>query len=517
LVTGRKLLLADDSATIQKVVELTFSDEGMEVVTVGDGRQAVEKLDEVLPDIVLADVFMPGMSGYEVCEYIKRTERFSHIPVMLLVGSFEPFDEAEARRVGADDYLTKPFQSIRTLIGKVGGLLSGGGAGEDATTRKLVPPPEAEKENRPETGFLERSTADTAPLPQHEREQQREGAAHAAREVSYNDLSMDDELIETMPGYDYAGGTTGAHDPRMTAQYSAADFEEAGISPTNQHAPTPPEEEIFDGYSTVPAAQPSHTAPAGGRAVSSQSVTGQPVTASARAGSSGIASADDALLDLGDMDAPPSMVEADDFILDLRDETSEQPQPSAAASFAEAPAHVFETPSFETAEESDAAARTDYEQAQGDYAGAQAFAGEQASAFAPAEEATAPAEEAAPVEETAHASQYRPAAEDTPTEEFYLNAQAAPTEHLPDDFQMQGTASATTAETESGVAAAAETPASTPAGQITLEQLSPEAIDAIARRAVELLSERVVEQIAWEVVPDLAERLIKRRLEAEKQ
>jgi CheY-like chemotaxis protein len=513
LVTGRKLLLADDSATIQKVVDLTFSDEGMEVITVSDGRQAVDKLDEVLPDIVLADVFMPGLSGYEVCAYIKRTERFSHIPVMLLVGSFEPFDEAEARRVGADDYLTKPFQSIRTLIGKVGGLLSGGGSNEDATTRKLVPPPEAEKENRPETGFLERSTADTAPLPQHEREQQRERAASSAREVSYNDLSMDDELIETMPGYDYAGGTD-AQDPRLTAQYSAADFAEAGLSPTDQHAPAPPAEEgIFDGYATVPAAQPPRTAPAGGRPASNQPVSSQPVTASARASSS-IASADDALLDLGDMDAPAAMVEADDFILDLRDEASEQP--SAAASFDEAPAPAFETPSFETAEELDAAARTDYEQAQDGDAGAQAVTGEQPSAFAPVEEATAPAEEAAHAEEAARVSQYQPAAEDTPTEEFYLNAQAAPTEHLPDDFQMQGTASAPTAETESSVAAAAETPASTPVGQITLEQLAPEAIDAIARRAVELLSERAVEQIAWEVVPDLAERLIKRRLEEEK-
>jgi CheY-like chemotaxis protein len=521
LVTGRKLLLADDSATIQKVIDLTFSDEGLEVITVSDGRQAIEKLDEVLPDIVLADIFMPGMSGYEVCEYIKRTERFSHIPVMLLVGSFEPFDEAEARRVGADDYLTKPFQSIRTLIGKVSGLLSGGGSNEDATTRKLVPPPEAEKENRPETGFLERSTADTAPLPQHEREQKEVAGGHAAREVSYNDLSMDDELIETMPGSGYAGGasaSTDAQDPRMTAQYSAADFEEAGISPTNQHAPAPapPEEEIFDGYATVPAAQPA-AQPAPAATAASRPVSSQPVMASARASS--IASADDALLDLGDLDAPHSMIEADDFILDLRDETDEQP--SAAASFNEAPAYTFETPSFETAEEMDAAARTDYEaetaQAQGDYAAAQAFTDEQAGAFAPAEEAGASFEEATSVGETPRVSQYQqPAAEDTTTEEFYLNAQAAPTERLPDDFQMQGTASAPATEAESGTPAAAEPAASAPAGQITLEQLSPEAIDAIARRAVELLSERVVEQIAWEVVPDLAERLVKRRLEEEK-
>jgi CheY-like chemotaxis protein len=65
LVTGRKLLLADDSATIRKVVELTFSDEGLEVITVADGRQALEKLDEILPDIVLADVFMPEPGGYQ--------------------------------------------------------------------------------------------------------------------------------------------------------------------------------------------------------------------------------------------------------------------------------------------------------------------------------------------------------------------------------------------------------------------------------------------------------------------
>jgi len=120
---GRKLLLADDSVTIQKVIDLTFSDEGMEVVTVGDGDQAVRKLEEFTPDIVLADVLMPGLDGYQLCEFIKHSDR--RIPVMLLVGSFEPFDEAEARRVGADDFLTKPFQSIKQLVSRVGSLLGG--------------------------------------------------------------------------------------------------------------------------------------------------------------------------------------------------------------------------------------------------------------------------------------------------------------------------------------------------------------------------------------------------------
>ncbi|HYN24324.1 MAG TPA: response regulator, partial [Pyrinomonadaceae bacterium] len=123
MLAGRKLLLADDSITIQKVVALTFADEGVEVVTVSDGHKAIEQLQGITPDIVLADVFMPEVNGYEVCRYIKQNAKLKHIPVMLLVGSFEPFDEAEARRVGADDILTKPFQSIRRLIDKVGGLV----------------------------------------------------------------------------------------------------------------------------------------------------------------------------------------------------------------------------------------------------------------------------------------------------------------------------------------------------------------------------------------------------------
>jgi CheY-like chemotaxis protein len=124
-VPKRKLLLADDSITIQKVVNLTFADEGIEVIAVGDGNSAMDRLREDLPDLVMADVNMPGLNGYEICEKIKQSEGFNHAtPVILLVGSFEPFDEDEARRVGADDYLTKPFQSISQLVEKVSALLN---------------------------------------------------------------------------------------------------------------------------------------------------------------------------------------------------------------------------------------------------------------------------------------------------------------------------------------------------------------------------------------------------------
>ena len=120
---GRTLLLADDSVTIQKVVSLTFASEGVEIITANDGQEAIDKLGDRTPDVALLDVFMPKRDGYEVCSYIKQDERLRNIPVILLVGAFEPFDQEKARSAGADDYLTKPFQSIRQLVTKVNDLL----------------------------------------------------------------------------------------------------------------------------------------------------------------------------------------------------------------------------------------------------------------------------------------------------------------------------------------------------------------------------------------------------------
>src|SRR5262245_43519522 len=97
----------------------------MEVITVSDGRSAFEKMGQLEPDLVLADVYMPEIGGYELCRSIKQDERFSTTPVILLISSFEPYNEAEARQAGADDVVTKPFQSIRQLVSRVGSLLSG--------------------------------------------------------------------------------------------------------------------------------------------------------------------------------------------------------------------------------------------------------------------------------------------------------------------------------------------------------------------------------------------------------
>ncbi len=107
----RTLLLADDSVTIQKVVGISFANEDIILVTVSNGTDAIAKARELKPDIVLADVVMPGKNGYEVCEALKSDPALRHIPVLLLTGTFEAFDEERARSVGADGHITKPFEA----------------------------------------------------------------------------------------------------------------------------------------------------------------------------------------------------------------------------------------------------------------------------------------------------------------------------------------------------------------------------------------------------------------------
>lgn len=118
------ILVADDNSNIQKMVSLVFKERGIRVVAVGNGEAACRKVPEVHPDVVLADVFMPVRNGYEVCEFVKQDPQFAETPVILLVGAFDPLDEKEARRVGADGVLKKPFVPPEPLIAMVSSLLA---------------------------------------------------------------------------------------------------------------------------------------------------------------------------------------------------------------------------------------------------------------------------------------------------------------------------------------------------------------------------------------------------------
>ena len=134
-----KILVADDNSNIQKMVGLALKDQGIDVVAVGNGEAAVRKISDVRPDLVLADVFMPVRNGYEVCKYVKDDSALAHIPVILLVGAFDPLDEQEAQRVGADGVLKKPFVPPDPLISMVKSALNRAGVAVGPAPAKEEP------------------------------------------------------------------------------------------------------------------------------------------------------------------------------------------------------------------------------------------------------------------------------------------------------------------------------------------------------------------------------------------
>ena len=141
----RKLLLADDSITIQKVVELVLAEEDFEIKSVSNGEDALNILSSFKPDIVLADIEMPKVNGYQLCDRIKKNPELSHVPVILLAGAFEPIDEELSSSVGADDSVIKPFES-QELISKINAALTMSAADEEG----FAVPVEAESETEAE-------------------------------------------------------------------------------------------------------------------------------------------------------------------------------------------------------------------------------------------------------------------------------------------------------------------------------------------------------------------------------
>jgi CheY-like chemotaxis protein len=110
-----RILLADDSPHAQRMGERILREEGFEVVSLTDGNAALLRLADVDPDLILADVFLPGKSGFELCRYVKGNPRFKHVRVVLTAGLLEPFDEDEAKRAGCDAILKKPFEASKVV------------------------------------------------------------------------------------------------------------------------------------------------------------------------------------------------------------------------------------------------------------------------------------------------------------------------------------------------------------------------------------------------------------------
>lgn len=142
--TPVRVLLADDSPHAQRMGERILREEGYEVVTVTDGDTAVLRLDDTAPDLVLADVFLPQRSGYELCRLIKSHELHRHCGVVLIAGLLEPVDEEEARRAGCDAVLKKPFEAS-VVLDTVRPLIDRARFARGLFSESVPPPPPPEE------------------------------------------------------------------------------------------------------------------------------------------------------------------------------------------------------------------------------------------------------------------------------------------------------------------------------------------------------------------------------------
>ncbi len=150
-----RILLADDSPHAQRMGERILREEGFEVVSLTDGNAAMARLADVDPDLILADVFLPGTSGFDLCRYVKNEPRFKHVRVVLTAGLLEPFDEDEAKRAGCDAILKKPFEASK-VVGTIDPLVKeaqmarGLFADEIAAAQSVPEPPKPPEHLTPE-------------------------------------------------------------------------------------------------------------------------------------------------------------------------------------------------------------------------------------------------------------------------------------------------------------------------------------------------------------------------------
>lgn len=127
--SGIKVLVVDDSNTIRRSAEIFLKQGGHEVLLAEDGFDALAKVNDFQPNLIFCDILMPRLDGYQTCAIIKRSLKFSSVPVIMLSSKDGVFDRARGRMVGSQDYLTKPFtkdqllQSVRQFGSVVQGAL----------------------------------------------------------------------------------------------------------------------------------------------------------------------------------------------------------------------------------------------------------------------------------------------------------------------------------------------------------------------------------------------------------
>ena len=502
----KKILLADDSITIQKVVELTFSDGDYEVIAVNNGAKAIQKLSEMRPDIILSDIIMPEKNGYEVCEYVKSHPDFRTIPVILLTGTFEPFDPDRADKAGCDAVVTKPFES-QSLIHKVEELIDQSHSAPTAAESAPAAPAES-------PWAEEEPAAPAFAPPIHDNDIF--GAAPSEPAPAAADMPFETSDAEAFSG-----------ETRAFQRVSFEEMQRMASEAAPQPAPIPPAAPPIEPPQIEPSPWDEPPAALGGgetRAFPAMSFD-EPPAAPPLPPTPEASPWDEPAGSQFDERAGSQFVEPTGSQFD---------EPAGSQFTNQPPAFGGETKAFP---------RMSFEELQ------QMASQTTPEPAPPAEPPPAPIAETSPWSEPEAAAS--PFGEETPAAAFSgetqafprlsfddLQQMAAPPEpasspfHEPepsfgDDTSSFDRASALGDEMSvpHPIAAPEPEPEPTPeaapaaaASAVAIGDLTEEQIDRIARRVVQLLSADVVKNIAWEVIPDMAEMVVKeriRQLEAE--
>ena len=457
---SKKLLLADDSITIQKVIQITFAHEDYELTITDNGDAALAKAQEIKPDLVMTDIYMPGKNGYELTAAIKQDPALQHVPVLLLAGSFEPFDEDKARSCKADAWIEKPFES-QSLIDKVAELLSAAPVAPEAPA--LVAEPEAFVEEQPMAAFDEPLTA--------------EPEAEMVSEDPFGDISFEEEtpLAEPEPVAAVDDWSDVAAEPMPVA--AVDDWSDVAAEPMPvaeiddwSNVDVEPAAEAAFGLATAPVADMAEDFSFADGVVSEE----QSIVADAFAPLE-VQPVPEVDLDAFEMGEDDIMPLDDDDILGAEDLEPIMPEQTLAA-----------WSRTETAEEDVFAEPV-----------------EEFSAFE-SEPVVEPLAVGPDFEEETIPFEVEPAAEAVPVFEEPLEETVAEPvfeEDLlaPAEAPVASTVAAAPLDVEARAAAMSEE---------DLEKI----IEKVVSRVVEKLAGSILERVAWDVVPDLAENLIREEI-----
>jgi CheY-like chemotaxis protein len=471
----KKILLADDSITIQKVVELTFSDGDYEVIAVNNGAKAIAKLGEVRPDIILSDIIMPEKNGYEVCEFVKSHPEYRSIPVILLTGTFEPFDPDRADKAGCDAVVTKPFES-QSLIHKVEELI------EQSRSSNAPTAPSPAMSDTPPTPPPAPAASPWTETPSEPSSRKSSPGFTPVPSSANSPFSRDNDNMFGSSSSASASEPFGAPPPAEsfsgeTRAIPKLSFDDAGniaSTPTPPSQPAPAWDDQPPAFSGETRAFPRMNFEEMQRPSTPAATSSSSSSSSSQNDDSPFGASPSAEAFSGETKAFPKM-SMDDMKKMVA--TPEAPKPSASQESApspwdDQPAYSGETKTFP---------KMSFDELQSSSPATP-------SSPSPWDEAPPAAAPGWPAATSTDMSASRPSS----AEEVPFGGGSRQESSMPDKS-----------------VSASSSPSSSSGNGV---DLTDDQVDRIARRVVELISDQVVRNIAWEVIPDLAEMVVKERI-----